>query len=1274
MRRYRLTIAALCTLVMQTVWAGPVQVTDKSTTGAMPIVTTAQVATLVYDEADAPVVHTVSKMVQGDIQAVTGRQVPVSTATTGAPYAIIAGTVGQSKFIDGLATAGKIDVGTIRGKWESYVLQLVTSPYDGVSKALVVAGSNPRGTAYGLLELSRQLGVSPYVWWADVTPRHRDEIYVSGDRTEQGEPSVKYRGIFINDEDWGILPWARKTIDAAYNNIGPNTYERVAQLLLRLRANTLWPAKHGATKAFWTLEGNLKVARDYALVMSSGDPMLRDNLWEWVRFGGSSKNYNYNTNKSMMLDYWAKRVGQSRGYEAIYDISTRGFQDEPLLGYGSTAEAVKGITGLIADQRQLLTDSLGDATQVPQIYLPYKEALDLYNAGLKIPDDVTLCWVDDNFGYIRQLPTKAEQARSGGNGVYYHLSYLGTPASYLWLSSMSPAFLSYELTKGYENGIQRFWMFNVGDIKPAEMELEFCMDLAWDINAWSKDAQRYNRYWGGKTFGDDYADAIGSIKQEYYDLASVCKPELINRMDWPDNECNERIRRYDELVRKVDALKSQIPADMQDAYFELIEYPVKGAAAMNTKILRAQQAWFHAEAGHRDTTLTFAAASRNAYRTILSLTDKFNKQIANGKWNGMMNYKPYGGSVFDMPIVPTAEDVNVVSKPVINPDRTYYPARDYASVKGDIVPMTNVGVAGSCIAVWPMDETKYTASTYSRAPHTYYKVRVKAGLNTVVVRCLPTFPINSSYDLRVGIKMGTQGLVIKSVKTKAMSGKWNTTVAEGFSDATIKYTAKTDGVVGLTLYFMDPGLAVSDIMVESEGTPDNELTNALLVNPDFELNADGKHAGAKGVPYGWHMNVLPTGGSYGVNADAANPHGEYCCWVIARPFPDDFSLYQTIPADKIKPGIYRVSCMLWNQNGISGNCRLFANKNVQYFASPEGVNNILTDGEYNSYASYQGTTTADATMKPMSVYVVVNEGESLQLGIKSSNRKNNGTTASGNDPTGWFKVDNFRIERVGDLGDVAKTDDSYTADRIVNYDFELGADGIVNRPPNASKGVPYGWAISGDFPGTSYGINQAATNLHGDNVCWFQPQRSPIPEGFELSQTIPAAKLGAGRYRIGCKLYVESGYLGTCRLFANNSVQYYGAEADYEANRTEGEANTFAAYDGGTYGKYVLQDMFVFADVADGQDLTIGIRTSGQKGDGTYVTGSNRTGWFKVDYFTIERVSSVATGIDGITTTAPTRATGVYNLNGQRVADSLSPGRRLPSGIYIVNGKKIVVR
>ena len=251
---------------------------SETAANGFPIVSGSRNAVLVVDANDEEVVTTVANCVIEDIKAVTGKTLQLRNRWNSGDYPIIAGTLGQSGLIASLLQAGKIDTTGVTDQWEAYTLQLIKNPAEGIAEALVVLGGTPRGTAYGLFEISRRIGVSPYIWWADVTPAPMTAIYASGDRTEVEAPSVKYRGLFINDEDWALLPWAKKTIDASYNNIGPNTYNKVMELLLRLRANCLWPAKHGSSKAFWALEENKRLIKKWAMVMSSGDSMLRDNL------------------------------------------------------------------------------------------------------------------------------------------------------------------------------------------------------------------------------------------------------------------------------------------------------------------------------------------------------------------------------------------------------------------------------------------------------------------------------------------------------------------------------------------------------------------------------------------------------------------------------------------------------------------------------------------------------------------------------------------------------------------------------------------------------------------------------------------------------------------------------------------------------------------------------------------------------------------------------------------------------------------------------------
>jgi len=1270
-----------------------ISITETARPGCLPIVAASgETASIIVDNNDAQVVTTAAEALATDIAAVTGKTPTVKNTLTEGDIPIIAGTIGASAIVDKLAADGKINIESVKGKWEAYGLQTVDNPAKGIERALVLFGSTPRGTAYAIFEVSRLMGVSPYIWWADVAPEAKKELYATDGLTIVGEPSVKYRGIFINDEDWGFQPWAAKNMDPDRNNVGPNSYAKVMELLLRLRANTLWPAMHLCSEAFWANKANLPVAKKYDIVLGSShcEQMLRDNEWEWRRYGdktGTYENWNYVTNKAKIQQYWAERVEESKGYDAIYTTGMRGVHDWAISGYPTTADKVRGLTEIIGFQRSLLDKYIGEASTVPQIFIPYKEVLEAYNAGLQVPEDITLTWVDDNHGYIRQLPTAKEQARSGGNGIYYHLSYWGTPQDYLWLCSTSPSLISYELTKGYDNGIRNLWIINVGDIKPAEAELEFCMDLAWDVDRWKPaNASTYSRYWAAKTFGEDCADELAAIKNEYYRLGAAGKPEHVFAVKYTDEEKDKRIDDYKAIAEKVDNLKARIPSQLQDAYFQLVEYPVKGAYYMNVKTFRAAQSLTLAEAGQRDKALEYAAEARKAYRQIDMLTQKYNNDIAGGKWNKMMDFKPRQQSQFYMPATATASSINsVVTEPTVT-ETVAIGAKDYSDVHGNVVTLEGLGCSGTSVTVWPMDMTAYTMDGLANAPYAEYDISVKKGNNRISARCLPTFPVNSSYDLRVAVSVDGNAPTLYSLKTTATEGKWNTTVLQGFNDATVNYIADSDKTVKVRVYMLDPGVVLSEIYNSLPETADNSLTARLIKNNDFELKTDGTPNTPgnidRGIPYGWEstgkltlgQNGLP---SYGINQDAANKHGDNVCWINSFPMPEKFELSQTIAASDIEPGTYRISCMMWMEENKKTSGRLFANNNVQYYGSKSDYTNLLTEGEHNTYAGHAGQNGAGPfTLMPMEVYVSVAEGEDLKIGIRSGNKRNDGNSATDN--AGWFKVDNFRIDKVNGIPDEQGEDLTLTKELLTNYDFELYNDnGTIkeNTSGDTRRGTVYGiygWTVSDGFPGNSYGINKDASNANTKNVCWFQAKDGLMPDNFELSQTIPAAKLTPGRYMVSCMLWAEEGLLSTVRLFANDNVQYYGMDIDYDKNITPGENNTFAGYIGGAPNNFILQDMYVYVDIKEGEDLKVGIRSGNTLADGTKSTVA-KNGWFKTDFFRIKKVDET-TGITAATADAKTAMPGVYNLNGQMVSASSDSKGRLPKGIYVVDGRKTVVR
>lgn len=420
------------------------------TTG-FPVVNNGTATDIVISTGEREVVGIAAEALAGDIELLT--DVRPQVCVDGEPKGcIVVGTIGISPVIDGLIADGTLTDNGVRGQWETFCLTTVS--IDGV-QTLVIYGSDPRGTAFGVFELSRAMGVTPYVWWADVVPEHRNELFVQTSGTVVGPPSVKYRGMFINDEDWGLQPWAAKNMDKNVEDIGPRTYEKVCELLLRLKGNFLWPAMHPCTKAFWYYKENPIVARRYDIVLGAShcEPLLRNNVDEWQNnfqseYGHAPGAWNWKTNSAEITQYWRDRVIESKDNDAVYTIGMRGIHDSGMPGYSTNSEKQAALKEVIGVQRELLSTGLGrDASEVPQLFCPYKEALTLYRLGLDLPEDVTLLWADDNFGYVRQLSNPEEQQRSGGGGVYYHFSYWGVPYDHLWLSSVSPTLTSYELRK-----------------------------------------------------------------------------------------------------------------------------------------------------------------------------------------------------------------------------------------------------------------------------------------------------------------------------------------------------------------------------------------------------------------------------------------------------------------------------------------------------------------------------------------------------------------------------------------------------------------------------------------------------------------------------------------------------------------------------------------------------------------------------------------------------------------------------------------------------------
>jgi hypothetical protein len=616
------------------------------------VVTSGAAVDIYVDSADHPAVLRVAADLRADVERVSGVLPSVKNSVAGlSPQAILVGTLGKSPVIDALVSEGKLDVAGVTGKWESFVVQAVDEPVAGVSRALVIAGSDRRGTVFGVYDVSEEMGVSPWYWWADVTPIVRSSVAVEGARRAQGEPSVKYRGIFINDEE-NFTGWSAAKMDSG-KKTGPETYKRVFELLLRLKANFLWPAMHPGSDAFNHYPENAKNADLYGIVMGSSHPemLLRNNLKEWGPWasshtsGGKKPVYDYSVNPEVISAYWDARVEQNSQYENGYSVGMRGEHDSGLVAANapSTSAKISLLDNFFADQRKILATRVDpDVAKVFQIFTPYKEVLSLYNAGLKVPDDITILWAEDNHGYVRQIPNDAERKRAGGAGVYYHISYWGDPQSYLWINTTPLTLVREELRKAYDAGANRLWVINVGDLKPAEIGFEFAMRLAHRIDDYGEtNVAEFVAALAARDFGPMHAQEISELVMRYFQINIARRPEFMkkgvyNLVNYGD-EGQRRLDELTDLLTRATAVSDALPAEKKDAFYEMVLYPLRASKFTMQKYVSASRTDLFAGQGRTLSVTKNRSLASAAYDTILSDLEYYNDTLAGGKWQGIIN-------------------------------------------------------------------------------------------------------------------------------------------------------------------------------------------------------------------------------------------------------------------------------------------------------------------------------------------------------------------------------------------------------------------------------------------------------------------------------------------------------------------------------------------------------------------------------------------------------------------------------------------------------------
>lgn len=721
-----------------------------------------------------PVAKTALKMLQGDIQKTLGTDMKLLAASSEK-------SSGRNQIFL------QKDAAAFAYKKEAFQLKAENGN-------LYIKGSDDHGLAYGILEVSRLLGVSPWEWWADAKPKHLDMFSLKDGYHNEQAPSVEYRGIFINDEDWGLMPWSGKTYEPSdiKGHIGPKTNARIFELLLRLRANTYWPAMHECTRPFFLTEGNREVALQYGIYIGGShcEPMASSTAGEWPARGKGE--YDFLNNKENVLQFWEDRVKEVANQPILYTIGMRGVHDGAMQGAKGVQEQKTVLDSVLVAQRSLLAKYVNkDLTQVPQLFIPYKEIQAVYDAGLQVPEDVCLVWCDDNYGMVRHFPNAKERARKGGNGIYYHVSYWGRPHDYLWLGTFSPSLLYQQMSMAWHKGIQKFWILNVGDIKPAEYQIELFLDMAWNMNNIypgdnaEKELQPNNQwlaeheknFWT-REFGKELAEKMLPVMQESYRLAYIRKPEfmantrteernpkykMISDLPWSEAYIQTRLADYKKLADQAEKIekmldkaiaKGDLPKERKDEFCQLFTYPVQAAAQMNDKLLYGQLAR-HGKETSKDGGAGYWAKSDAAFDSIARLTQIYNQGYYNqGKWNRMMDFQPRKQPVFNR--VPHTEATVAMVK-----DPQYIAKWNATDANGGhLVAWYGLGYEGKAASIVRNQEIGFD----------FAGKKVKGDSVTIEVRWVPTHPVDNK--LRFALSLDGGKPVEKEYQTGGRSEQW----------------------------------------------------------------------------------------------------------------------------------------------------------------------------------------------------------------------------------------------------------------------------------------------------------------------------------------------------------------------------------------------------------------------------------------------------------------------------------------------------------------------
>lgn len=645
-------------ILMPMLTMAQIQVSNEQSSNLFSIVDGNKPADILYDPSDDILIQKSADFLAGDIEMVTGHKSDVVTALSQVNRnPIIVGMVGKSSFINQLVEAGKLDVYEIEGEWERFIIETVENPFPGVDEALVVVGSDKRGAAYGVFTISKEIGVSPWHFWADVPAQQHDELFIGKDRFVSKTPSVKYRGIFLNDEAPALRGWAQET----FGDFNSEFYEKVYELLLRNKANYLWPAMWRPSVFATDDPKNPRVADEYGIVISTThhEPMMRYHE-EWSRYDAGQ--WNYETNKENLQRFWKGGIQRMGDYESVITLGMRGDGDEAM----SEDTAVELLKNIIRDQRQIIEGVTGEpAEETPQVWALYKEVQDYYDKGMRVADDIMVLFCDDNWGNVRILPKKEDLDHAGGYGMYYHFDFVGGPVSYRWLNVTQIERVWEQMNLSYEWGVKDLWIVNVGDLKPMELPISFFLDFAWDASMEAEDLPGYYAKWAAQQFGNEHAAEIADILALSTKYSARRTPEMLK----PDTYSIENYREADRIVDEYDLLLERstniyemLPENQKAAFYQLVHFPIEILDNLNNMYVAAGKNALYGNQSRASTNM-YADKVREYFFRDEQLVNYYHNDLADGKWPHMMSQTKIGYTSWNNPPVDKMPEVTYIQPP-----------------------------------------------------------------------------------------------------------------------------------------------------------------------------------------------------------------------------------------------------------------------------------------------------------------------------------------------------------------------------------------------------------------------------------------------------------------------------------------------------------------------------------------------------------------------------------------------------------------------------------